>query len=76
VFDLAGHYEVNMRAGSAVAVAQGVVVIGGALLGVVGIILGRVIWLAGLAAGLVIAEFPLLRHGGIADRYPQIAPPL
>jgi len=76
VFDLAGHYDVNMRTGSAVAMAQGVIVIGGALLGVVGIVLGRVIWLAGLAAGLVIAEFPLLRHGGIADSYPQISPPL
>lgn len=68
VFDLARDYNLNMRAGSALAVGQGAIVVGGALLGVVGIIFGRVIWLAGLAAGLVIAESPLLRPRGIAGR--------
>jgi Cu2+-exporting ATPase len=62
LFQLAEEFDANMRAGFAVAVGQGVVVICGALLSVVGIIGGTVIWSAGLVAGLGIAYLPLRRH--------------
>ena len=62
IFELADEFDKDMRAGFAVAVGQGVVVIGGALMGVVGIVGGTLVWTAGLAAGLGIAHLTLLRH--------------
>lgn len=62
VFQLADEFDSNMRAGYGVAVGQGIVIIGGALLSVVGIIGGTLIWSAALLAGLGIAFRPLQRH--------------
>lgn len=62
VFQLADEFGRNMRAGSGVAVAQGIVIIGGALLSLVGIVAGKLIWSAGLLTGLGIAYLPLSRH--------------
>lgn len=62
VFQLADEFDGNMRAGFGVSVGQGVVVIGGALLSVVGIIAGTLIWTAALVVGLGIACLPLQRH--------------
>ena len=62
VFQLADEFDSNMRAGFGVAVGQGIVIIGGALLSVVGIVAGKLIWSAGLLAGLGIAYLPLRRH--------------
>jgi Cu2+-exporting ATPase len=62
VFQLADEFDSNMRAGSGVAVGQGIVIIGGALLSVVGIVVGKLLWSVGLLAGLGIAYLPLSRH--------------
>ncbi len=62
VFQLADEFDSNMRAGFGVAVGQGVVVISGALLSIVGIVGGTLIWSASLIAGLGIAFLPLRRH--------------
>jgi P-type E1-E2 ATPase len=62
MFQLADEFDSNMRAGFGFSVGQGVVVIGGALLSVVGIIAGTLIWTAALVAGLGIACLPLQRH--------------
>ncbi|MGH3853905.1 MAG: heavy metal translocating P-type ATPase [Pseudonocardiaceae bacterium] len=62
VFQLADEFDSNMRAGFGVAVGQGIVVIGGALLSVVGIVGGTLIWSAALLTGLGIAYLPLGRH--------------
>ncbi|MEI2732123.1 MAG: HAD-IC family P-type ATPase [Dermatophilaceae bacterium] len=59
LFDLAHEFDSNMKAGFAAAVGQGVVVIGGALLGWVGILGGTLIWEVGLLAGLGVAMLPL-----------------
>ncbi len=74
MFELADEFRTNMRAGFGVAVGQGVVVIGGALLGIVGIVNGALIWTVGLAAGLGIAHLPLWRHRAVGQR-PAIGPP-
>ena len=62
VFQLASEFDANMKAGFAVAVGQGIVVIGGALFGIVSIIPGTLIWVAGLLAGLGIAYVPRRSH--------------
>lgn len=62
LFDLAGDLESNMNAGSFAAISQGVIVIGGAMFGVVGIVGGTVIWLLALFAGLGIATRPVRKH--------------
>jgi len=63
LFDLANEFDTNMKAGFAAAVGQGVVVIGGALLGWVGILGGTLIWEVGLLAGLGVAMLPLRKLG-------------
>jgi len=62
VFQLADEFDSNMRAGSGVAIGQGIIIIGGALLSAVGIVMGKLIWSVGLLAGLDIAYLPLRRH--------------
>jgi len=62
MFELAHEFNRNMKGGYAVAVGQGVVVISGALLSIVGLISGTAVWLGGLLLGLGIAELPLWRH--------------
>ena len=52
-----------MKAGFAAAVGQGVVVIGSALMGWVGILGGTLIWEVGLLAGLGVAMLPLRKLG-------------
>lgn len=64
VLDLARDFEQNMKAGYRVAIGQGVIVITGALLALVGIITGTLVWGAGLLAGLGIAQLPLRRLPG------------
>jgi hypothetical protein len=59
LFDLADEFDTNMKAGFAAAVGQGLVVIGGALLGWVGILGGTLIWEVGLLTGLGVAMLPL-----------------
>ncbi len=74
MFELADEFESDMRAGFGVAVGQGVIVIGGALLGVVGIVGGALIWTVGLVAGLGIAHLPLWRHRAAGGR-PSVGQP-
>jgi Cu2+-exporting ATPase len=62
VFQLADEFDSNMRTGFNVGVGQGIVIIAGALLSVVGIVGGTLIWSAALLAGLGIAYLPLHRH--------------
>ncbi len=62
LFDLARDLENNMNAGAFAAISQGVVIIGGAMFGVVGIVGGTVIWLASLFAGLGLAMRPVRKH--------------
>ncbi|MGH3754218.1 MAG: HAD-IC family P-type ATPase [Pseudonocardiaceae bacterium] len=62
VFQLADEFDSNLRSEINVAVGQGIVVIGGALLSLVGIVGGTLIWISSLATGLGIAYTPLLRH--------------
>lgn len=64
LFDLANEFDSNMKAGFAAAVGQGIVVIGGALLGWVGILGGTLIWEVGLLTGLGVAMLPLRRLVG------------
>ena len=59
LFDLANEFDSNMKAGFAAAVGQGIVVIGSALLGWVGILGGTLIWEVGLLTGLGVAMLPL-----------------
>lgn len=59
LYDLAQEFDRNMKAGFTAAVGQGVVVITGALLGVVGIFAGTLIWEVGLLAGIGVAMLPL-----------------
>jgi heavy metal translocating P-type ATPase len=75
VFDLAQEFDTNMKAGFTAAVGQGVIVIGGALLAVVGIFTGTLIWEVGLLAGLGVALLPLRRHQIKGESNAQIAPP-
>jgi cation transport ATPase len=63
LFDLANEFDGNMKAGFAAAVGQGVVVIGSALMGWVGILGGTLIWEVGLLAGLGVAMLPLRKLG-------------
>lgn len=63
LFDLAHEFDTNMKAGFVAAVGQGLVVIGGALLGWVGILGGTLIWEVGLLAGLGVAMLPLRKLG-------------
>ncbi|MGQ0777311.1 MAG: heavy metal translocating P-type ATPase [Pseudonocardiales bacterium] len=72
VFQLADEFDSNMRAGSSVAIGQGIIIIGGALLSVVGIVMGKLIWSAGLLAGLDIAYLPLRRHRIKGDTEPGV----
>ena len=67
ILNLSHEFEGSMRAGYIVAVSQGVVVIGGALLAVVGIVPGTIIWVSSLLAGLGIAQLPLRRHHVAGD---------
>lgn len=62
LFDLADEFEANMRAGFGMAVGQGLVIVAGAVVGVIGIVGGALVWTAGLVAGLVIAHVPLWRR--------------
>ena len=62
IFQLSDEFDSNMRAGYAVAVGQGVIVIAGAMLRVISIIPGTIIWVGSLAVGLGIAQLPLRRH--------------
>ena len=62
LYDLAQKFDRNMKAGFTAAVGQGVIVIGGALLGVVGIFTGTLIWEVGLLAGLGVAMLPILQE--------------
>ncbi len=59
LFDLADEFDANMKMGFGVAVGQGLVVIGGALLGWVGILGGTLIWEVSMLAGLGVAMLPL-----------------
>ncbi len=72
VFQLADEFDSNMQAGYGVAVGQGIVIIGGALLSVVGIVMGKLIWSAGLLAGLGIAHLPLRKHRIKGDTGPGV----
>ncbi|MGH3669539.1 MAG: heavy metal translocating P-type ATPase [Pseudonocardiaceae bacterium] len=74
MLQLADEFDGNMRAGFSTSVGQGVVVIGGALLSVVGIIGGTLIWTAALLAGLGIAYLPLQRHRIKGDTGPRGLP--
>ncbi len=74
MFELGDEFNSNMRAGFAVAVGQGVIVIAGAMLGVVGIVGGTVMWTAGLVAGLGIAHLPLWHHRTPGDAH-TLQPP-
>lgn len=74
VFQLADEFDTDMKAGFDVAVGQGIIVIAGALLGIVGIVGGTLIWTAGLAAGLGIAHLSLWRHR-VAGRRPAVMLP-
>jgi len=71
VFQLADEFDRNMRAGSRVAVGQGFIIIAGAMLSVVGIVAGKLLWGVGLATGLGIAYLPLRRHRIKDDKDPQ-----
>jgi len=71
VFQLADEFDKNMRAGSRVAVGQGFIIIAGAMLSVVGIVAGKLLWGVGLATGLGIAYLPLRRHRIKDDKDPQ-----
>ncbi|MFZ4657765.1 MAG: heavy metal translocating P-type ATPase [Caldilineaceae bacterium] len=62
LYDLAQKFDRNMKAGFTAAVGQGVIVIGGALLGVVGIFTGTLIWEVGLLTGLGVAMLPILQE--------------
>jgi Cu2+-exporting ATPase len=72
VFQLADEFDSNMRAGSGVAIGYGIVIIGGALLSVVGIVVGKLLWSVGLLAGLGIAYLPLHRHRIQGDTGPSV----
>ncbi len=62
VLQLASEFDSNMRAGYIVSVGQGVIVIGGALLAVVGIVPATLIWVSSLLVSLGIAQLPLRKH--------------
>jgi Cu2+-exporting ATPase len=70
VFQLADEFDSNMRAGSRVAASQGFIIIVGALVSVVGVVAGKLLWGVGLVAGLGIAYLPLRRHRIKGDRDP------
>lgn len=72
VFQLADEFDNNMRAGSSVAVGQGIVIVSGALLSAVGIVVGKLLWSVGLLAGLGIAYLPLRRHRIKDDTGPEV----
>jgi len=72
VFQLADEFENNMRAGSAIAVGQGFVIVGGALLSLVGIVMGKLLWSVGLLAGLGIAYLPLRTHKIKGNSAPEL----
>ena len=74
LFELSDEFDGNMRAGFAVAVGQGVIVIAGAMLAVVSIVPGTMIWLAGLLTGLGIAHLPLRHHQVKRDDQPALGP--
>jgi hypothetical protein len=52
-------------------VGQGFIIIAGAMLSVVGIVAGKLLWGVGLATGLGIAYLPLRRHRIKDDKDPQ-----
>ncbi len=62
LLQLANEFDANMRAGYAVAIGQGAIIIGGALVAVIGIVPGTLIWVGSLLAGLGIAQRPLRKH--------------
>ncbi|MFZ0874408.1 MAG: HAD-IC family P-type ATPase, partial [Pseudonocardiaceae bacterium] len=72
LFQLADEFDSNMRTGSSVAIGQGIVIIGGALISVVGIVVGKLLWSVGLLAGLGIAYLPLRRHRIKGDAGPSL----
>ena len=67
VFELSREFDSNMKSGFYVAVGQGVIVITGALLGIIGIGTGTLIWGAGLLTGVAIAQRPLRMHPITSD---------
>lgn len=75
LFELAEEFDGNMRAGFGIAVGQGVVVIGGALVSLVGIVTGTLIWTVGLVVGLGIAHLPLHRHQALGPGTRRALPP-
>lgn len=62
LFDLAGQFDRNMKAGFAVAMIPGFFIIGGVFLVNMGIIGSLVIYNASLIAGVGVAMLPLLQH--------------
>lgn len=72
LFQLADEFDSNMRTGSSVAIGQGIVIIGGALISVVGIVVGKLLWSVGLLGGLGIAYLPLRRHRIKGDAGPSL----
>ena len=75
LFQLSDEFDSNMRQGFAIAVGQGVIVIVGAMLRVISIVPGIVIWVGSLLLGLGIAHRPLFEHRGSRATTPTIGPP-
>lgn len=68
LFDVGHQFKANMRAGFITAIVPGVVIIGGAYLGLVGIAGSIVIWIGSLLVGLGIAKQPLLTENHQANQ--------
>jgi Cu2+-exporting ATPase len=75
VFQLSDEFDSNMRQGFAIAVGQGVIVIAGALLRIISIVPGIVIWVGSLLVGLGIAQRPLFEHRSMRASTPAIGVP-
>ena len=75
IFELADEFDTDMKSGVVLAVFQGIVVISGALLGIVGIVDGTLIWTASLMAGLGIAHLSLWRHRAVPETRGVNPPP-
>ncbi|MGR9105464.1 MAG: heavy metal translocating P-type ATPase [Gammaproteobacteria bacterium] len=61
-FELGREFDGNMKAGFSTAVASGVIIVGGAYAGIVGIVGATGVWAASLLTGMGIASWPLLSH--------------
>ena len=62
IFDLAGQFDANMKAGFAMAMIPGFLIIGGIFVANLGIIGSMMLYNASLVAGLGVAMAPLYQH--------------